>query len=117
MSCYIEWLKAARWLYYLDEPPTPGAHITDFTERKRHLNDLTTELQVIASPAVGRAARAYLDKANGRDVTAALSGRYASRDDVIDAFSALMEAERVDVVRAMRLDLGSGSLTPAPETV
>ncbi len=108
---YVDWLKAARSLAYLDQSQPPGGQAQlPNPKRKRLLNDQTVELQILASPDVIRAAGGFLAFIDRPELISEMVGPWKTPDDVVDAFDSATRDVRLAVVNAMRADLGVGPM-------
>lgn len=106
-EAYAEWLKAVRSLAYWDGPwpPPPGSQIPT-EERKRAINDLTTEIGLIGSKGVIIAGRDYIATIYSEEVGKAIAAPIANPGDLVMAFDQATAKAREAVARAMRRDLG-----------
>jgi hypothetical protein len=107
---YVDWLRMARNLaeWPDGEPPTQGSWEVPRPEWRRRLNDLTTEMQVVASPGAVAAAGAYLARIRDPQLAEAMASVRVTRwEQVVDRFDDAMKPERDQVLRAMRWDLGA----------
>jgi hypothetical protein len=108
---YIEWLRAARALarWPEGEPEPQGGQVQLPHRRTRdRLNEATSELELVASDEVRRAAGAYLDKlSDAHFVQAMAAPGIGSMGQATDRFEQVMAPERRAVVAAMRRDLGT----------
>jgi hypothetical protein len=110
---YVDWLRTARNLaeWPDEEPPTTGEWTVPRPEWRRRLNDLTTEMQVVASPKTIGAADAYLARIRDPQFAEYMAAvRVTNWTQVVDRFDNAMKPQRDEVLLAMRRDLGADRL-------
>jgi hypothetical protein len=108
LPVYVEWLKAARTL--VGPPgPHPGLATIELPDpqAKMRLNEVTTEMELVASPDVARAADEFLRRLYDASTQAEMARPLQSMDEAVDRFQEWMKETRQWVVQAMRRDLGT----------
>lgn len=105
---YIAWLQVARTIMELPDATTHGAFVRLPSDAaRRRLNDLSTELSLVASKPVQDAANVFMARVHSGELAQELSGRYElGSNEWIERFDKALEEPRKAVIVAMRRDLG-----------
>jgi hypothetical protein len=108
-AAYIAWLQTARSIMELP-PDIPAGSVVKMPsdEARRRLNNLTVEIELVASQPVKEAANAFHGRVTGPELAQTVSGQYKlGSNEWIARFDEALEEPRRAVVKAMRRDLGT----------